>query len=80
MKSLRQRKRKSLRSDLLGLRLEEAENRLCKEGQNWAARRYVSYKPYETPDSFRVLRVKEKDDGFELLIGEFITMAETSQD
>lgn len=68
-----------MRYDLLGLSIEEAENRLRDEGQNWVVRRYVSYKPYETPDSFRVLRVREKDNGCELLVGGFITKVETSQ-
>jgi len=68
-----------LRSDLLGLSLEEAETLLKQEGRRYMIKRCVSYKPYECPDSLRVLRVREEDGVYELLTGEFITNAKTSQ-
>lgn len=79
MRSLQQRKKKSLRSDLLGLDLREAEEILALEGKAYTVVRYVSYKPYQGTDSVRVLRVRERDGDYELLTGEFITNVKTSQ-
>lgn len=79
MTYLPQRKKKSLKSELLGLSLEEAEKQLLQEGDEYVVKHYVSYRPYEYPDSCRVLRVKKVDGMYELLVGEFITNVKTSQ-
>lgn len=79
MRSSQQRKKKYLRSDLLGLDLREAEEILAREGKDYTVVRYVSYKPYQDMDSVRILRVREHDEKYELLTGEFITNVKTSQ-
>lgn len=68
-----------MRYDLLGLNLEEAEALLKQEGQKYVIKRYVSYKPYENPDSRRVLRIREEAGVYELLAGEFITNVQMPQ-
>lgn len=68
-----QRKRKSLKYNLLGICLEEAEALLEHDEKTYIVKRCLSYKPYKTADSCRVLRVREKNDIYELTVGEFIT-------
>ncbi|MEG2882347.1 MAG: hypothetical protein RR873_05405, partial [Christensenella sp.] len=41
--------------------------------KTYIVKRCLSYKPYKTADSCRVLRVREKNDIYELTVGEFIT-------
>ncbi len=58
---------------LLGLPLEKAAARLEEENIPYKVVFYHSYKPYDHPDSKRVIRAKVLDGTYELVISEFKT-------
>ncbi|MEA4853547.1 MAG: hypothetical protein VB082_04630 [Christensenella sp.] len=58
---------------LLGLPLDQVSKMLHKEDIPYRVVYYRSYKPYEHPDSCRVLRAREQDGAYELVVGEFKT-------
>ena len=58
---------------LVGLPLDQVSRMLEKENIPYKIVRYRSYKPYDDADSCRVLRALPREDGYELIVGEFKT-------
>ncbi|MEA5002067.1 MAG: hypothetical protein VB081_00995 [Christensenella sp.] len=58
---------------LLGMPLDQVSKMLEKEAIPYKVVCYRSYKPYEDADCARVIRVRETDGVYELVVGEFKT-------
>ncbi len=58
---------------LLGLPLDQVSKMLEREAIPYRVVYYRSYKPYENADSVRVIRARELDGVYELVVGEFKT-------